>query len=90
MIEPDNRLARHSLQRAKNLDAVIQLLESGNRHENTGEIARAQADYQEALRLDPESEAARQALTRVEDRIRDTQFQLLMSAGLTALHRNDY
>ncbi|MCK5418152.1 MAG: hypothetical protein KAI93_06590, partial [Desulfobacterales bacterium] len=30
MIDPHNRLARHSLQRAKNLDAVMQLLESGN------------------------------------------------------------
>jgi hypothetical protein len=90
MIDPDNRLARHSLQRAKNLDAVMQLLESGNRHEKAGKIAFAHADYQEALRLDPESKEARQALARVKGQIRDAEFQQMMSEGLTALHHNDY
>jgi len=90
MIDPENRLARHSLQRAQNLDAVRQLLESGSRHEHSGEVAFAHADYQEALRLDPESEEARQALDRVKGRIRDEEFQQLMSEGLTALHHNDY
>jgi tetratricopeptide (TPR) repeat protein len=89
MIDPENRLAQHSLQRAKNLDAVMRLLESGNRHEKAGKIAFAHADYQEALRLDPESKEAQQAVTRVKGQIRDAEFQLLMSEGLTALHRND-
>jgi len=90
MIDPDNRLARQSLQRAKNLDTVIQLLASGSRHEKAGKIAFAHADYQEALRLDPESKEAQQAVARVKGQIRDAEFQLLMSEGLTALHRNDY
>ena len=50
----------------------------------------AHADYQEALALDSESKEARQALARVEGQIRDNKFQLLMSEGLTAFHRNDY
>jgi serine/threonine protein kinase len=90
MIEPDNRLARHNLQRAKNLDAVMQLLESGNRHEKAGEIALARDDYQEALSLDSDSKEARQALARIESQIRDNKYQLLMSEGLTALHNNNY
>jgi hypothetical protein len=90
MIDPHNRLARHSLQRAKNLDAVMQLLESGNRHEKAGKIAFAHADYQEALHLDPESKEARQALARVKGQIRNAEFQQMMSEGLTALHHNDY
>jgi serine/threonine protein kinase len=90
MIKPDSGLARHSLQRAQNLDTVLQLLESGNHHEKTGEITLAQTDYQEALRLDPDSKEAQQALARVKRQIRDTQFQLLMSEGLTAFHHNDY
>jgi hypothetical protein len=90
MIDPENRFARQNLERAKNLDAVLQLLESGNRHEKAGKIAFAHADYQEALRLDPESKEARQAVARVKGQIRDAEFQLLMSEGLTALHRNDY
>lgn len=90
MIDPHNRLARHSLQRAKNLDAVMQLLESGNHHEKAGKIAFAHADYQEALHLDPESKEARQALARVKGQIRNAEFQQMMSEGLTALHHNDY
>ena len=90
MIDPDNRLARHSLQRAQKIDVVRQLLESGTRHEKAGKIAFAHADYQQALRLDPESKEARQALARIKDRIRNAEFQQLMSEGLTALHHNDY
>jgi tetratricopeptide (TPR) repeat protein len=66
------------------------LMESGNRHEKKGNISFAHADYQEALRLDPESKEARQAVTRVKTRISDEEFQQLMSAGLTALHNNNY
>jgi tetratricopeptide (TPR) repeat protein len=90
MIDPENQLARHSLQRAQKSDDVRQLLESGSHHEKAGKIAFAHADYQEALRLDPKSNEARQALARVKDQIRDAEFQLLMSEGLTALHQNDY
>ena len=90
MIDPENQFAQHSLERAKNIDAVRRLLESGNRHEEAGKIAFAHADYQEALRLDPESKEARQAVTRVKGQIRDAEFQLLMSEGLTALHRKDH
>jgi tetratricopeptide (TPR) repeat protein len=90
MLDPDNRLAQHSLQRAQNIDAVIRLLESGNRHEKAGKIAFAHADYQKALRLDPESKEARQAVARVKGQISDEEFQQLMSEGLTALHNNDH
>lgn len=90
MIDPENRFAQRSLERAKNLDAVMQLLESGNRHEKAGKIDFAHADYQEALRLDPESKQAQQAVDRVKGQIRDAEFELLMSEGLTALHRNDH
>ena len=89
-MDPDNRLARQSLQRAREMDAVQQLLESGIRHEKAGKTAFAHADYQEALRLDPASKEARQALDRIKSRIRHEEFQQLMSEGLTALHRNDY
>jgi hypothetical protein len=90
MIDPDNRSARQSLQRARTIEAVGQLLESGKRHEEAGKIAFALADYQQALHLDPESKEARQALTQVKDQISKAEFQRLMSEGLTALHRNDY
>jgi predicted TPR repeat methyltransferase len=90
MIDPDNKLAQNSLQRAQKLDAVMRLMESGNRHEKKGNISFAHADYQEALRLDPASKEARQAVARVKTQISDEEFQQLMSAGLTALHNNNY
>jgi tetratricopeptide (TPR) repeat protein len=90
MIDPNNALAQKSLQRAQKLDAVRRLMESGSRHEKNGKISFAHADYQEALQLDPESKEARQALARVKEQIRDGEFQALMSAGLTALHNNNY
>jgi tetratricopeptide (TPR) repeat protein len=90
MIDPDNQAAQHSLQRAKNAAVVTQLMEQGTAHEKEGKAALALADYQEALRLDPESKKAQQALARVKQLISDEEFQQLMSAGLAALHANDY
>jgi tetratricopeptide (TPR) repeat protein len=90
MIDPNNALAQQSLQRAQKIDAVRRLMESGSRHEKNGKISFAHADYQEALKLDPESKEARQALARVKGQISAGEFQALMSAGLTALHNNNY
>ena len=90
MMDPDNRIARDSLQRAKNTEAVMRLLESGNHHEKAGNFAAAHTDYQEAVRLDPASKKAGQALARVDDTIREQQYQLLMSEGLTALHNKNF
>lgn len=90
MMDPDNRIARGSLQRAKNTDAVMRLLESGNQHEKAGNLAAAHTDYQEAVRLDPVSKKARQALARVDETIRKQRYQQLMSEGLTALHNKKF
>jgi Flp pilus assembly protein TadD len=90
LIDPDNRMARDSLQRAKNTEAVMRLLESGNRHENEGNLSAAHTDYQEAVRLDPASNKARQALKRVDGQLRDQRYRKLMSEGLTAIHNKDY
>ncbi|MBW2469491.1 MAG: hypothetical protein JRE62_09335, partial [Deltaproteobacteria bacterium] len=79
-----------NLQRAKNSETVMRLLESGNRHENEGNLAAAHTDYQEAARLDPASNSARQALARVDGQLRDQQYQQLMSDGLTAIHNKNY
>ncbi|MBW2489392.1 MAG: protein kinase [Deltaproteobacteria bacterium] len=90
LINPDNSIARDNLQRAKNSETVMRLLESGTRHENEGNLAAAHTDYQEAARLDPASNSARQALARVDGRLRDQQYQQLMSDGLTAIHNKNY
>ena len=89
MIDPENEVARHNLERAKNTEAVMQLIESGEEHELTNDLSLAHADYQGAVKLDPESEKAQLALTRVKNRIADEQFQQLMSSGFKALDENN-
>jgi serine/threonine protein kinase len=90
MMDPDNRIAQDSLQRAKNTAAVKRLLESGNRHEAAGNLAAARTDYQKAVKLDPASKKARSSLSGVDDTIREQNYRQLMSEGLTAFHRKDY
>ncbi|MDX1777620.1 MAG: hypothetical protein R3339_01960 [Thermodesulfobacteriota bacterium] len=90
MIDPENEIARHNLDRAKNTEAVMQLLASGAEHEQSNNLSLAHADYQEAVNLDPESEKAQLALTRVKNRIADEQFQQLMSSGFKALDENNF
>ena len=89
MIDPENEIARHNLERAKNTETVLQLMESGAGHERSNNLSLALADYQEAVKLDPESEKAQVALTRVKNRIADEQFKQLMSFGFKALDEND-
>ena len=90
MIDPSNATASNSLQRAKNTEALMRLLESGNRHEAAGNLAGAQTDYQDAVKLDPASKKAQASLARVDGQLREQKYQQLMSEGLTAIHRKDY
>ena len=90
MIVPSNGPARENLERAEKLDAVGRLIESGKNHEKNNRFAFAHADFQEALKLDPESEDALKGLNRVNEWIVGEQFQRLMSEGLAAYHDGDY
>jgi tetratricopeptide (TPR) repeat protein len=90
MIDPENDSTRHNLERAKNSEAVMALITSGTSHEKNNNLSRALADYQEALNLDPESEKAQTALSRVKNLIAAEQFQQLMSSGFKALNEKDY
>ncbi len=90
LIDPSNATAKKSLQRAKNTEAIMQLLESGNRHEAAGNLAAASTDYQDAVKLDPASKRAQASLTRVDEQLREQKYQQLMSEGLTAVHRKDH
>jgi len=90
LIDPTNELAQHSLERAKKIETVMQWVESGKLHEKNANLSFAHADYQEARRLDPESEEARKALSRINGQIKNEAFQQLMSEGLAAFHNNNY
>ncbi len=90
MIEPAHPLALRGIERAKNCGKVLELLQSAARHEEGNSLSSARDDYQEAVRLDPESEEARAGLARVTGLIASRQFDELMSGGITALHAHDY
>jgi tetratricopeptide (TPR) repeat protein len=90
MIEPGNEFASRSLERAKKIETVMRLIESGEGHEQRNDLALALTDYREALRLDPQSKRALTAFNRVKAMIAHDQFQQLMSSGFSALHNEDY
>ena len=90
MIDPANELAHRNLERAKKIEAVFQLIDSAKRYEKTNNFSFALTDYQEALRLDPESDQARKGFERTKGLIAGEQFQQFMSAGFAALHKGEY
>ena len=90
LLDPANESAQRGLKRAKNFDAVMALLTSAKGHEQNNNLSFALTDYQEALRLDPESQGAREGFDRVKALIAEEKFQQFMSAGLTAYHNHDY
>jgi len=90
MIDPSNAFAQHNLERAKKIEKVMGLMDSARRHEKSKNFPFALADYQGALRLDPESDEARMGFERVKDLIAGEQFQELMSSGFAALNKNNY
>jgi serine/threonine protein kinase len=90
LIDPANLSAQRGLKKAVTIENVMQLVASGRKHENDGKLSFAHADYQEAVRLDPEAKEARIALKRVKEKIKEQEFQQLISDGLAAYHKNDY
>jgi serine/threonine protein kinase/tetratricopeptide (TPR) repeat protein len=89
MIDPKSQQGQQYLDKAKKIERVIQLIDSAKGHEKSNNLPFALADYQEALKLDPESDKARKGFERVKDLITDAQFKELMSRGFTALNSND-
>ena len=89
-IDPASKDARHGLKRSETIAAVVGLIASGKRHEAGGDLSLAATDYQNALKMDADAAEARQALERVNGRIREIQFQRLVSEGLAAFHNHRY
>jgi tetratricopeptide (TPR) repeat protein len=64
-------------------------LAAAERWAETGSFSAAQADFQEALRLDPQSREARAGLQRVKSRMAEEEFRRWMEEGLSALNAGD-
>jgi serine/threonine protein kinase len=64
-ITPNHPEARAGLQRAQNLEAVLQLVDSGEAFEDELELDAAEASFQQAIDLDPNWAPAVEGLARV-------------------------
>jgi hypothetical protein len=77
-------------QDAEQAEAVQQRLASAERQAAAGNLSAAQSDFQQALRLDPQSQQARAGLQRVASRMAAEEFRRWMAEGLTALNAEDF
>jgi tetratricopeptide (TPR) repeat protein len=89
-ISPGHRGAQEGLQRARNLDTVLSLMDQGFAHENELELQAARQSFERAVELDPAWEPAQDALQRVRGTIRQMEFDQRMTEGLTALAEGDF
>jgi len=76
-------------QAAEQAEAVEQRLASAERLAAAGNLSAAQSDFQEALRLDPQSQPARAGLQRVMSRLAAEEFRRWMAEGFKALNTGD-
>ena len=89
-ITPGDQEAERGLRRARNLEAVLGLMEQGQQFRAEIELAAAQLAFEKALALDPEWEPAKAALAAVALEIKELSFQMRMTEGLEALAGSDY
>ena len=89
-ISPGHRGAQEGLQRARNLDTVLALMDQGLAQEKELELQAARQSFERAAELDPAWEPAQLALERVRATITQMEFDQRMTEGLTALAEGDY
>ena len=89
-ITPNHPEARAGLERARNLDTVLRLVDRGLGFEEELELDAAEASFQQAVDLDPSWGPAREGLERVRATRTKIQFDTRMSEGLDALAAGDY
>ncbi|MCH9696057.1 MAG: protein kinase [Gammaproteobacteria bacterium] len=89
-ITPNDGEALAGLERARNLEAVLRLMEQGIEYEDDLELPAAQRSYEQALQLDPLWGPAADGVARVEAIRTEMEFDLRMSEGFDALAGADY
>lgn len=84
-IAPDNTRAQAGLQRARVRPGLLEQLATGAQAEAADDLVRAQAAYQEAVRLDAAYAPAQTALARISRQLEERSFQEAMGRALAAL-----
>lgn len=89
-ITPGHPEAEQGLARARNLEAVLNLMDQGLAYEDDLELEAARLAFEKALELDSLWQPAIDALERVRRSGRDLSFDQRMSEGLEALAAGDF
>ena len=82
--------ARAEYERAKNIEAVIRLVDQGTDYEEELEFEAAEANFRQAAELDPLWQPAIDGLARVQRTRLEMEFDQRMSEGLDSLASGDY
>jgi tetratricopeptide (TPR) repeat protein len=89
-ITPNDPEAVTGYERARNLEAVLRLVEQGLDYEEDLELDAAETSFKQAAELDPQWVPAQEGLERVRAMRLKMQFDARMSEGLEALAVGDY
>lgn len=89
-ITPNHPEARAGLERARNLETVLQLVDQGLEYEEDLELDAAETSFTQALALDPQWLPAAEGLERVRATRTKIMFDSRMSEGIEALAVGDY
>ncbi len=89
-ITPGNPSAEQGLARARNLEAVLDLMSQGQAFLDELALEAARIAFEKALDLDPLWEPAREALDSVRARITQQSFESRMTEGFSALAAQDF
>jgi len=89
-ITPGNTEAEQGLARARNLAAVLSLVDQARNFENQLDLQAAKTAFEKALELDPAWQPALTGLERVTAAIRERSFEQRMTEGLDALAAGNF
>jgi len=89
-ITPGSAEAEQGLERARNLEGVLDLMRQGRQFLDELQLEAARLAFEKALELDPLWEPARDAIESVRAQITQRNFEARMSEGFTALAEGDF
>ena len=89
-IDPEHAAAKEGRARAERLPEVLVLVGRADDQRTHGELKQAIASYREALAIDSGWEPARAAIAEITKDIKDNEFEQHMSAGASALAREQF
>ena len=89
-ISPSHAAAQAGYLRAKNLDTVLSLTDQGLALEKDLELEAARQNFERAVEIDPEWQPAQVGLARVNETMRQMEFDMRMTEGLIAIDDGHY